>query len=94
MSRGAPKTPSHAINASNGEARKSLGVHQVDIAAALQPCHSVRAVEMIDDQARVILVERIAGCDLAVSAPEAERGSLESREHHLFGAEPVSVGQE
>jgi hypothetical protein len=74
--------------------RRTDLIHEVDIAAALQPSHSVSAIKVIDDQARVVLVERIAGRDLAVSTPEAERGRLEGREHHLFGPEPVGVRQE
>src|SRR5271163_2141805 len=49
---------------------------------------------MIDDQARVVLIERISAFDLAIDPPEAERGGLEGREHHLFGPELMRMGQE
>src|SRR5271166_3721750 len=83
-----------AAEAQRSFPRRADLVHDVDVAAALKPRHPVRAVEMVDDHARVVLVERIACRHLTVPPPESKGGWLEGREHHLFGAEPVGVGQE
>src|SRR3984957_2770981 len=69
-------------------------VHHIEVGPALKPRDSVRPVEMIDDQARVVLIERIAAFDLAIDSPEPERGGLKGREHHLFGPQSMGVGQE
>src|ERR1700677_4640729 len=69
-------------------------VHHVDVGPTLKPRDSVRPVEMIDDQARVVLIERISAFDLAIDAPETERGGLKGREHHLFRPQLVGMGQE